>query len=197
MKIIKNTGQVILADNNKKLKIQYIDNGDLYWKIDDDKNSIVKTFEITKEDYQIYGLFEILYNDIKNKNIHDIYDEINACTSKEQLQIVYNNYKEKKNNIIEYKDISSDGFITWVSDNNKYDISNVVTILKEDDKFILIFYLRDYQSRNVIRFSNSESRYKPYNLCFMKHFRNLYNLKVNKVQIHIEEYLYLKKIKKI
>ena len=69
--------------------------------------------------------------------------------------------------------------------------------LKEDDKFRLIFNLRDYQSRNVIQFSNSCSRYKPYNICFMKHFRNLYNLEINKNQIHIDEYLYLKKVKKI
>ena len=84
-----------------------------------------------------------------------------------------------------------------MSDNNNYDISSVVTIFKEEDKFILLFNLRDYQSKNIIKFSNSESRYKPYNICFMRHYRNLYNLEVNKNQIHIEEYLYLKKVKKI
>ena len=197
MDVFRNTEQVTLVDNNKSLNIQLMYNGELYWKIIDKSDSIIKKFEISKEDYQIYELFEILYNDIKSKNIYNIYDEINMCQSKEQLKIFYTNFENKRNNIINYKDIFIDDSITWVSDNNNYDISNIVTILKEEDKFILLFNLRDYQSRNVIKFSNSGSRYKPYNLCFMKHFRNLYNLEVNKNQIHIEEYLYLKKIKKI
>ena len=197
MDVIKKTDQVILTKNNKLLKIQLINNRDLYWKIDDNKDSKIKLFEIKKKDYQVYELFEILYNDIKNKNIYNIYNEINMCTSKEQIQKVYNSYEQEKNYICDYEDINSDLSITWVSDNNYYNISNFVTILKEDDKFILIFNLRDYQSRNVFRFSNSDSRYKPYNICFMKHFRNLYNLEINKNQIHIDEYLYLKKVKKI
>ena len=197
MDVIKKTDQVILTEDNKLLKIQLMNNGDLYWKIDDNKDSKIKLFEIKKKDYQVYELFEILYNDIKNKNIYNIYNEINMCTSKEQIQKVYNSYEQEKNYICDYEDINSDLSITWVSDNNYYNISNFVTILKEDDKFILIFNLRDYQSRNVIRFSNSDSRYKPYNICFMKHFRNLYNLEINKNQIHIDEYLYLKKVKKI
>ena len=197
MDVIKKTDQVILTEDNKLLKIQLMNNGDLYWKIDDNKDSKIKLFEIKKKDYQVYELFEILYNDIKNKNIYNIYNEINMCTSKEQIQKVYNSYEQEKNYICDYEDINSDLSITWVSDNNYYNISNFVTILKEDDKFKLIFNLRDYQSRNVIQFSNSCSRYKPYNICFMKHFRNLYNLEINKNQIHIDEYLYLKKVKKI
>ncbi len=197
MDVIKKTDQVILTEDNKLLKIQLMNNGDLYWKIDDNKDSKIKLFEIKKKDYQVYELFEILYNDIKNKNIYNIYNEINMCTSKEQIQKVYNSYEQEKNYICDYEDINSDLSITWVSDNNYYNISNFVTILKKDDKFILIFNLRDYQSRNVIQFSNSCSRYKPYNICFMKHFRNLYNLEINKNQIHIDEYLYLKKVKKI
>lgn len=197
MDVIKKTDQVILTEDNKLLKIQLMNNGDLYWKIDDNKDSKIKLFEIKKKDYQVYELFEILYNDIINKNIYNIYNEINMCTSKEQIQKVYNSYEQEKNYICDYEDINSDLSITWVSDNNYYNISNFVTILKGDDKFILIFNLRDYQSRNVIQFSNSCSRYKPYNICFMKHFRNLYNLEINKNQIHIDEYLYLKKVKKI
>ncbi len=197
MDVIKKTDQVILTEDNNLLKIQLMNNGDLYWKIDDNKDSKIKLFEIKKKDYQVYELFEILYNDIKNKNIYNIYNEINMCTSKEQIQKVYNSYEQEKNYICDYEDINSDLSITWVSDNNYYNISNFVTILKGDDKFILIFNLRDYQSRNVIQFSNSCSRYKPYNICFMKHFRNLYNLEINKNQIHIDEYLYLKKVKKI
>lgn len=197
MELVKNTDMVVLEDNKKKLAIQFMNNGDLYWVISDNNNSNIKIFEITKEDYQIYELFELLYNDIKVKNIYNVYEEIKKCTSKEQLLKVYRKYEENNKYIKEYDDLNSNDSITWVSDNNHYDIANMVTILKEEDKYTLVFNLRDYQSRNSIRFSNSGSRYRPYNRCFMKHFKNLYNLEININQINIEEYMYLKKVKKL
>lgn len=197
MELVKNTNMVVLEDENKKLVIQFLNNGDLYWVISDKSNSNIKIFEITKEDYQIYELFELLYNDIKVKNIYNVYEEIKKCTSKEQLQKVYRKYEEHNKYIKEYDDLNSTDSITWVSDNNNYDSANIVTILKEEDKYVLVFNLRDYQSRNSIRFSNSGCRYNPYNRCFMKHFKNLDNLKIDKEQINIEEYMYLKKVKKL
>ena len=186
---------VVLEDDKKKLAIQFMNNGDLYWVIGD--NSNIKIFEITKEDYQIYELFELLYNYIKVKNIYNVYEEIKKCISKELLHKVYQKYEEYNKYIKEYDDLNSTDSITWVSDNNNYDIANKVTILKEEDRYILVFNLRDYQSRNSIRFSNSGSKYNPYNRCFMKHFKNLYNLEIDKEQINIEEYMYLKKVKKL
>ena len=186
---------VVLEDDKKKLAIQFMNNGDLYWVIGD--NSNIKIFEITKEDYQIYELFELLYNYIKIKNIYNVYEEIKKCISKELLHKVYQKYEEYNKYIKEYDDLNSTDSITWVSDNNNYDIANKVTILKEEDRYILVFNLRDYQSRNSIRFSNSGSKYNPYNRCFMKHFKNLYNLEIDKEQINIEEYMYLKKVKKL
>ena len=197
MEIIKNTNMIVIDDNLKKLVIQFMNNGDLYWAIRDRNNSNMKLFEITKEDYQIYELFELLYNDIKNKDIYNVYEEINKCTSKEQVLKVYRKYEEHNKFINEYDDLNRNDSITWVSDNNHYDIANQVTILKEEDKFVLVFNLKDYKSHCSIRFSNSGSRYNPYNRCFMKHFRNLYYLEINKGQINIEEYLYLKKVKKV
>ena len=197
MELVKNTNMVVLEDENKKLVIQYFNNGDLYWVISDNNNSCMKTFEITKEDYQIYELFELLYNDIKRKNIYNVYEEIKKCTSKEQLLKVYRKYEEHNKYIKEYNDLNISDSITWVSDNRNYDIANQVTILKEEDKYVLVFNLRDYQSHNSIRFSNSGSRYSPYNRCFMKHFKNLINLEIDKEQINIEEYMYLKKVKKV
>ena len=197
MELVKNTEMVVIEDENKKLVIQFLNNGDLYWVISDNNNSCMKIFEITKEDYQIYELFELLYNDIKRKNIYNVYEEIKKCTSKEQLLKVYRKYEEHNKYIKEYNDLNTSDSITWVSDNSNYDIANLVTILKEEDKFVLIFNLRDYQSHNSIRFSNSGSRYNPYNRCFMKHFKNLYNLEIDKEQINIEEYMYLKKVKKV
>ena len=40
MDVKKNKGQVILVDDNKRLSIQLMNNGDLYWKIIDNTNSI-------------------------------------------------------------------------------------------------------------------------------------------------------------
>ena len=198
MELVKKNNYIALMEKSKKLELVFSNNGDLYWVIRDNNNSNMKLFEITKEDYQIYELFELLYNDIKNKNIYNVYDEIKKCTSKEQLLTVYRKYEENNEYIKKYNDLNgTTDSISWVSDNNHYDIANMLTILKEDDKYVLVFNLRDYQSRNSIRFSNGGSRYNPYNRCFMKHFKNLNNLEIEKAQINIEEYMYLKKVKKV
>ena len=197
MELNRQSNRIELKDNKKRLIIQLLLNGDLYWNIYDDTDNKIKIFEITKEDYQIFELFNELYNNIKIKNIYDVYEEIKLCNSKEQLLKIYRKYEENNKYIIEYNDLNENDDISWVSDNNHYDVANIVTILKEEDKIILLFNLRDYKSRNSIRFSNSGSRYKPYNKCFMKHFKNLYECKINKEQINIEEFLYLKKTKRI
>ena len=196
MELLKKNNYIELVDKNKKLEINFLHNGELYWVIRDRSNSNIKIFEITKEDYQIYELFDLLYNDIKSKNIYNVYEEIKKCTSKKQLLKVYRKYEEHNKYIKEYDDLNSNDSITWVSDNNHYEIANIVTILKEEDKYVLIFNVRDYCGHNSIRFSNSGSRYNPYNRCFMKHFKNLCNLEIDKNQINIEEYIYLKKVKK-
>lgn len=197
MELIKKNNYIALEEKNKKIEIHFLNNGDLYWVIRDRINSNLKLFEITKKDYQIYELFELLYNDIKSKNIYNVFEEIKKCETKEQLLKVYRKYEEHNKYIKEYDDLNSFDSITWISDNNHYDEANIVTILKEEDKFILVFNLRDYKGHNSIRFSNSGSRYNPYNRCFMKHYKNLCNLEINKSQINIEEYMYLKKIKKL
>ena len=198
MELVKKNNYIALMEKSKKLELVFSNNGDLYWVIRDNNNSNMKLFEITKEDYQIYEVFELLYNDIKNKNIYNLYDEIKKCTSKEKLLTVYRKYEENNEYIKKYNDLNgTTDSIFWVSDNNNYDIANILTILKEDDKYVLVFNLRDYQSRNSIRFSNGGSRYNPYNRCFMKHFKNLNNLEIEKAQINIEEYMYLKKVKKV
>ncbi len=112
MELVKNTNMVVLEDENKKLVIQFMNNGDLYWVISDKSNSNIKIFEITKEDYQIYELFELLYNDIKVKNIYNVYEEIKKCTSKEQLQKVYRKYEEHNKYIKEYDDLNISDSIT-------------------------------------------------------------------------------------
>lgn len=65
MELVKKNNYIALMEKSKKLELVFSNNGDLYWVIRDKNNSNMKLFEITKEDYQIYELFELLYNDIK------------------------------------------------------------------------------------------------------------------------------------
>ena len=56
----------------------------------------------------------------------------------------------------------------------------------------------DLKIKNInnisIRFRNSGSKYKPFNICFMRLFNNLQNYDPDYHQITIEEYNYKRKI---
>ena len=68
-------------------------NLDLYWIFQSSDVNIDNKFMITKENYEVFNLFNILFDDIKNINIHS--NELPYCWDDED-------YKEycQKNNII-------------------------------------------------------------------------------------------------
>ena len=78
MKVVKSYNEfgyknIIFIDGNKELLFTYGGNGDLYWILKN-KDSEYKEqrhdfFVITKENYQVYSLFEELF-----KNIHKLYN---------------------------------------------------------------------------------------------------------------------------
>ena len=73
--IWSNNKNIILIDANKELLFTYGGNGDLYWILKN-KDSEYKEqrhdfFAITKENYQVYSIFEELFNNIHNFNIYD------------------------------------------------------------------------------------------------------------------------------
>ena len=93
--------------------------------------------------------------------------------------------------------------VTWVSDETGFEVANKVLIHKLEDRFLIEFktqpYIEGYERENNllgimgIRFRNSGSRYSPFNIVFMRMFREMQNIDdINDYghQIHMEEYLY-------
>lgn len=193
------TRDICITSGSKSLTILYAGNLDLYWAIKDhslepsmDKISI--DFEITKENYLVYLEFEKLFENIKNINIFDD-EEINE-------------YERKRSKHSYYSELFDGEKITWYSDETNKKVANYVEIRKCEDSFKLSFHTQDYiegyerDSEHfdsiAIRFRNSGSRYDPFNILFMKMYKELQELDDvydEGHQIHIEEYLYTLKLK--
>ncbi len=189
--------QIFIEEDNSYLSILYGGNLDLYWSIHSNKRTLendskADTFTITKENYKLYNLFENLYNDIKEINLFEDFEE-----DKDRYR-VYNrsNYQELFD--------EENKTITWYSDETAHEVANYLKIKKETDCFIINFniqeniegYDSDFNSSLYdisIRFSNSGSRYDPFNIIFMRMYERLKKIDdVNDYghQIHMEEYLY-------
>ena len=87
---------IYLEEENKTLSIIFEGNGDLYWNIRNKNYNQKGTysydyFDITKENYSLYLLFEQLLSDIKNINIFDEKENTNVSSAEAN--------KEKKNYI--------------------------------------------------------------------------------------------------
>lgn len=211
------TKDIYFIDGSKTLIIMFGGTGDLYWIINNinyNKNEEFSHdyFEITKENYQVYLLFEKLINDIKNVNIfgrEEIEFPPYAKTDEDKEEYLERLELDKKRyrifNDAYYNDLFDEeaNTITWVSDEIGFEIANKVQIKKAGDRFIINFFTQSYiegyeREDNMlgiigIRFRNSGSRYDPFNLIFMRMFNELQRVDdINDYghQIHIEEYLY-------
>ena len=179
--------------DNKHLEIFFGGNLDLYMTLGTDKNlpykeNITIDFDITKEDYDIYEIFDTLYNDIINGNVFD---------EKRLNRNIKDNYV--------YRDlVDKDNNITWISDDGPREVEDKLTISKLKDTYRLTFIRNDkdldvgFKSPYsiVVRFRNSGSWYDPFNVLFMKLFHKLQELDINYHQYHIEEYMYKRKLKR-
>lgn len=144
-------------------------------------------FIISKDNYELYSLFDTLYNDVINIRLYD----------EERLN---HGYKRRR----EYKSlVSKDKKITWMSDDEPDNIADRVVISKEEDSYKLTF--RRVESTNdpqyfrsgysiTIRFRNSGSRYEPFNIAFMKLYRDVQSIDPDYHQIDIEEVAYNQKV---
>lgn len=167
---------IILSQEDKQLSISFEGNLDLYWTIQSIGEEEVKTLEITKEDCNLYGLFDELYRDIENINLYEgISEEVKERFRKYNMA----NYRELFN--------PEEKTITWYSDETNKIVANYLIIRKREDSFRLEFYTQehiygyevDWHSKHhiSIRFRNSGSQYCPFNLIFMKMYNYLENLK--------------------
>ena len=173
VKLVKNdnlTYDIKLIDGSKNLTIMYGGNGDLYWSLVNDDwvsfyEGITDHFDITKENYAVYKSFESLLLYLK------------ATSIREELTNYNKLYDVKSNEV------------TWISDKLIEEVANEVTISKQSEVIRLSFktkpwvlgYDRNYFEFGMIsiRFRNSGSRYRPFNLIFMNLFNELQKLIVN------------------
>lgn len=203
------TKDIHLIEGGKTLSIIFAGTGDLHWIIrnidcTEDGEYSYDYFEITRENYRIYSLFEKLLDDIKTINIFGE-EKKEFLLDVESQEICKRRYK--KYNMSHYNDLYDGETVTWVSDETCFEVANMVSIRKCEDKFLVEFrtqsyiegYDREYNTLGMmgVRFRNSGSRYTPFNVIFMRMFRELQT--VDDVeeyghQIHIEEYVYQKKL---
>ena len=230
MEVIKTTNNIgeqnlydiRLTDEEQKgksLNILYGGNGDLYWLLrsNNENETSYENFSITKEDYDIYKLFDDLYYDIVNTQVFKpsiaSIDEEDELTEEDIEELETQRIKEieicqKINSSLKdeqsYKKLVHDGTITWYSDDSNKENSEIMKITKLEDEYLLEFIKQNTKDDKIwnfpgsinIRISNSGSTYAPFNMVFMRHFSNFQQFERKTYhQVHIEEYLYHKKIK--
>ena len=201
-------GYITILNGKKKLTIEYAPNLDLYFVVQD-----TSEFVITKEDYQIYELFSKLYEtiisaDVFNQSSFDYYitEFLGHFGNK---FISYEDYLKKTKKSLEFKrkqnyyaDLVNNGKIVWKCDDYPHDIGPSFKISKCTDIIKITFDKGDTEkqdlfhpkNRTTVRIRTSGSAYNYFYIPFMMLFKELKEL-VLIDQIHIEEYLYTKKLK--
>ena len=175
-----------------EFEISYQENLDLYWRYLYQGRILnfpdTHEFFITKENYFIYQLFDNLYNSIKEGNPFKGSLIENAQINKRSLA----------------DPLFQNGVIDWHSDEAPYDDASRLLISKTLDTYKVTF-VRSKEDMNQglfitfsVRFSNSGSRYDPFNVAFMTMYNKLSEYEPQYHQIHLEEIQYQqKKLKKV
>ena len=201
-------GYITLINGKKKLTIEYAPNLDLYFVVEN-----ANEFVITKEDYQIYELFLKLYEtiisaDVFNQSSFDYYitEFLGHFDNK---FISYEDYLKKTKKSLEFKrkqnyytSLVNNGKIVWKCDDYPHDIGPSFKIIKDTDLIKISFNkvntekqdLFHPKNRTTVRIRTSGSAYNYFYTPFMMLFKELKELVLDD-QIHIEEYLYTKKLK--
>ncbi len=192
-------------NNGVVFRIFYGGNGDLYWKIID-KNETEKDkvyFSITKENYEIFQMFEELYTRIENCDVYRVNSfEEELCDTAEEREELHKRTK-KLNEDLEnqdcYESLCTDDFIVWHSDDAPFGQGTRLNIYQSrtrDSFLIVITKLNKEKEDFSVEISNSGSRYTPFNILFMNHYNQLSDIEPDYHQIHIEEIMYQKRLVK-
>lgn len=171
-----------IRTDDESFDIIFGGNLDLYWAYWPKQNvknwPVSKTFTITKENYFLYQKLDELYIRIKEKRPYP----------KIEIEEDYT-----------FEKLFQNGVIEWYSDDAPMEEASKVEIKKLEESYAITFYQGklDYGFPTyTVRFRNSGSRYNPYNLAFMNMYYGLGEYNPDYHQIHIEEYLYYKKLQK-
>lgn len=205
------------------LDIHFAGNLDLYFSFTSKCNHT--SFIIGKENYEVWEIFDKLYQDIVNAHVFDFTEEDrNRVISfadavnedyHEKLRYEEKNIKDMNENLKKYdsyKRLVNGKIIKWSSDDFYFDIAPYFVLTPLDNCYKISFgipiperkldgderfALEGHKHGTIsIRLRNSGSNYAPFNNVFMKLFSSLMNLEEEYHQIHIEEYLALQQIPK-
>lgn len=189
-----------IIQDDKELNILFDGNGDLYFYVNkpnyEEQNQIVN-FEITKENYELYDLFEKLYNTIINCEIYKINEsdlEFKDAEEIEEKQLMYDEWNRELREYPPYN-LIHDGIISWRHDDQIFEEANILNIHKEEDKYRLEFILNSKEMSHYIdiRFRNSGSRYQPFNRPFMDLYRALQLYGIPDMEEDLKQKKYIKK----
>lgn len=213
-------------NDNKSFNISFQCNLDLYFSFF--SNSLKTqdndfTFLIGKDNYEVWEIFDKLYNNVINANLYSLTEERRERIIMDSLMLdedYHQNLKYEEEMIKEfnqdlkkryaYKMLVNKGIITWISDDYYDDIAPFFKIEKVGVSYLISFGIpkvsRKLNSEEIhivsaykylktisVRIRNSGSRYDPFNIAFMSAFNSLMNLEENN-QIHMEEYLIEKEL---
>lgn len=188
-----------ITTENGSFDIMFGGNLDLYWYYWPEENykdwPLAKTFTISKENYFIYQKLDELYKNIKEQKPYQSKDE-NSSIVFDSSKLINDSPKSQYS----YKNLFQNDIIKWYSDDAPLEEASMLEIKYQEDKYIITFHQgkEDFGFPTyAIRFRNSGSRYEPYNFAFMNMYNSLSEYNPNYHQIHIEEYLYNKKLQKL
>lgn len=217
-----NVADIRLSDEKqegKSLNILYGGNGDLYWllKTNKQEDTTYETFSVSKEDYEVYKLFDDLYHDIINTQVFKTsmakVEEDEELTEEERNELIAQRNKEAEmcqrfNTSLkdqpQYQALVQDGIITWFSDETNVEEAEIFRISPQEDEYLIEFIRQNTKSNGYwrypgsinVRISNSGSKYQPFNMVFIRQFNNFQTFERDPYhQIHMEEYLYQRKTK--
>lgn len=193
-----------IKEGKDKLWIWYGGNLDLYLTlfVDDllePTGEQHRDFFITKENYQIFRLFDNLYKEVINGQVFlpDEEDEIEGPSFL------------KREDTTDYKDtyqykllVNNANQIVWISDEDPMEYGDSLTISPEDEDSYRLRFTRypDFDQTKTgyavgVRIRTSGSRYDYFHIPFMRMFQNLQFIDPDYHQVDMEEVLYQQKTK--
>ena len=185
-----------IKEGNQALQIVFAGNLDLYFRLVPNRpvglENVSFSFDITKENFEIYTIFEALYQEVMEGKVFDDPREF-SCLH------IDRDYKETE----EYKRLVHGKKIEWISDDGPRELEDRMTIEPGEDCYHLTFYRNDkpldagFKGHHGIsvRIRNSGSWYSPFNCIFMKAYQRLQHIDPDYQQITFDELEYMEKQK--
>lgn len=197
-------------DGTKKFQMSVGGTLDLYISLNHFEND--PTFLIGKDNYEVYQLFGILYQEVMKGDIGFKSEELDLFLLFDEEEMFE---KRKKNLNFAYQSgLIQDGSIIWKDDEIMDDVAPYFKIQKLKNAYKITFgipeeipnrslemcerfALEDFNKHQYtcIRLRNNGSRYRNFSVPFMKLYNSLLELEEYH-QIHIKEYMINEEVKR-